>query len=62
MKIKTATIDKRNEKERLLHLVKEQTRDLHASQIAIKNLLFNLRKESELNKKNDEIIRKSEES
>jgi PAS domain S-box-containing protein len=62
VKIKIAKIDKRDEKERLTRMVEEQTRDLRASELAAKNLLYSLRKEIEQKKKNDEILKKSEEN
>jgi len=62
VKIKIAKIEKRDEKERLTRMVEEQTRDLRASELAAKNLLYSLRKEIEQKKKNDEILKKSEEN
>jgi len=61
VKLKSAKLDRRNEKERLEKLVEERTRDLKLSNLAKGNLLYNLRKEYDLKKINDQKLKESEE-
>lgn len=62
VKIKQANIEKRNEKERLAKLVDDKTIEQRRTYIATLNLLEDLARENEARKKNEEALRKSEES
>jgi PAS domain S-box-containing protein len=62
VKIKQANIEKRNEKERLAKLVDEKIHEQRKTYIATLNLLEDLARENEARKKNEEALRKSEES
>jgi len=57
VKIKTANIEKHNEKERLEALVEEQTREINKTQTATLNLLEDLKNENEARKISDEKFR-----
>lgn len=57
VKIKTANIEKRNEKERLAGLVEEQTRELKRTHLTTLNLLDHLRKENEARKVQEERLK-----
>ena len=60
VKIKTANIEKRHEKERLAALVEKRTRELNVAHTATLNLLEDLRKENEARKKSEEAMLESE--
>ena len=60
VKIKTANIKKRDEKERLAALVEEQTRELKKTHATTLNVLADLKKEIEARKKNEEALLESE--
>jgi len=61
LKINSANLDKRNEKERLSALVEERTRELQEKNILTINLLEDLRTEVEARKKTELELRISEE-
>lgn len=60
VKIKTANIEKRTEKERLAELVEEQTRELKKTHLITLNLLEDLRRENEARKKSESALLESE--
>jgi PAS domain S-box-containing protein len=61
VRIKTANLEKLDEKERLAALVKEQTLELETTHRAALNLLQDLKKENEARKKSEIATRESEE-
>ncbi len=61
VKIKSANRLKSSEQERLAVLVSERTRELELSQMALLNLLEDLKTEIEFRKKSEEMLRASEE-
>ncbi len=60
VKIKTAHIERRDEKERLAALVEEKTSELKRSYIATINLMEDLKRENEARQKSDEALQASE--
>jgi PAS domain S-box-containing protein len=61
IKIRTANIEKRDEKKLLTSLVEMQTRELKETHIATLNLLEDLRRENKSRQKSEEALRESEE-
>jgi PAS domain S-box-containing protein len=62
VKIKHANIEKRNEKEKLALMVEEKTMEQRNTYVATLNLLEDLARENNARKKNEEALKKSEES
>jgi PAS domain S-box-containing protein len=60
VKIKTASIEKKLENERLSALVEEQTHELIVTNQAAINLLEDIRKENDARKKSEEALRRNE--
>jgi PAS domain S-box-containing protein len=60
VKIRSANLEKRNEKQRLAILIEEQTRELKKAYKTTLNLLDDLRNENEARKNSEEALRESE--